>query len=173
VPRPARPATRPGRPAQTGPRTGVYRAAIQGLPPSRPASQAGEPGPRLDGPVHGPAEPVPTPVGPAPTPVGPDSWPAAPACSPVVVASRPAAPLMLLLFVRRGVYEIFSSMRKTLVIQKSAYSGVFSLFGSKVDGNLFRLFWVICMVRFSCIWMDACVFNQVYGVEDQRAPRSS
>jgi hypothetical protein len=59
------------------------------------------------------------------------------------------------------------------VFQKSAYSGVFSLFESKADKNLFCLFWVVCMVRFSCIWKDACVFNQVDGVEDQRASRTS
>jgi hypothetical protein len=59
------------------------------------------------------------------------------------------------------------------VFQKSAYSGVFSLFGFKVDGNLFCLFWVICMLRFSCIWEDICVFDQVDGVEDQMAPRTS
>jgi hypothetical protein len=36
---------------------------------------------------------------------------------------------------------------------------------------LFCLFWVICMVHFSCIWEDACVFDQVDGVEDQRGAK--
>jgi hypothetical protein len=48
---------------------------------------------------------------------------------------------------------------------------VFSLFGSMADRSLFCLFWVICMARFSCIWKDACVFNQVDGVEDQRGAK--
>jgi hypothetical protein len=63
------------------------------------------------------------------------------------------------------------SRKKTLVFQKGAYSGVFNLFGSKAGRNLFCLFWVICMVRFSCIWEDTCVFDQVDGVEDQRGAK--
>jgi hypothetical protein len=108
-----------------------------------PGHKAGRPGHRSNGPVHGLAEP--------------DPWPAKPASGPAGPTTRLAVAhvvvfllLLLPLLVRCRVYEFFYSRRETLVIQKSAFSGVFSSFGSKADGNLFCLFWVTCMVRFSC-----------------------
>jgi hypothetical protein len=53
----------------------------------------------------------------------------------------------------------------------NADTGVFSLFGSKVDRNLFSLFWVICMLHFQFVFGGCLCLNQVDGVEDQRGAK--
>lgn len=67
--------------------------------------------------------------------------------------------------------KVCSSRRKTMVFRKGAYSVLSTYLDPRRTRICSVLFWVVCMVHFSCIWKDTCVLNQVDGVEDQRGTK--